>query len=326
MTTILRAAFLMALGATTCRGQALAPTLAPTAPEPRALQGMSYDAARQRTLVFGGFLVGGAPDNTLWAWDGERWSVAARGGPSPRGNVLMAYDAARDRVVLHGGEIPGLAYRDTWEWDGSTWTRAATEGPPVRAHGAMAYDARRRRLVLFGGTLGGPSRNPDDQRPGNDTWEWDGVRWGQSAAPGPPGRSVHAMAFDDRRGVVLMTGGSVRGGPTFDDLWEWDGGAWRPIGASGPRRHSHSMVSLGDRGVLVFGGGIGPDLSPNDTWLWDGRTWTRVAVDGPSARYAPGLAWDAARQRVVLFGGISPAGELGETWELDVTAWRWSRR
>ncbi|MFY9342582.1 MAG: kelch repeat-containing protein, partial [Planctomycetota bacterium] len=45
----------------------------------------------------------------------------------------------------------------------------------------------------------------------------------------------------------------------------------------------------------------------------------------PSARYAQAMAYDSARQRVVLFGGNSngqwPAGALGDTWEWDGYSW-----
>ena len=33
------------------------------------------------------------------------------------------------------------------------------------------------------------------------------------------------------------------------------------------------------------------------------------------------MAYDAARQRVVLFGGIGSTGYLGDTWEWDGTTW-----
>ena len=48
-------------------------------------------------------------------------------------------------------------------------------------------------------------------------------------------------------------------------------------------------------------------------------------VPGPSARYAHSMAYDSARQVVVLFGGdgdeTSPGGALGDTWEWDGASW-----
>lgn len=46
---------------------------------------------------------------------------------------------------------------------------------------------------------------------------------------------------------------------------------------------------------------------------------------GPSARYGHTMAYDSARQCVVMFGGNSngqwPGGALGDTWEWDGTSW-----
>ena len=62
-----------------------------------------------------------------------------------------------------------------------------------------------------------------------------------------------------------------------------------------------------------------------DTWEWDGQRWTQVASDGPSARTLHGLAYDANRGRVVLFGGTSVlapnAPSYGDTWEWDGAQW-----
>ena len=48
-------------------------------------------------------------------------------------------------------------------------------------------------------------------------------------------------------------------------------------------------------------------------------------VPGPSARYAHSIAYDSARQVVVLFGGIGHPATTGnlidETWEWDGSVW-----
>ena len=58
-----------------------------------------------------------------------------------------------------------------------------------------------------------------------------------------------------------------------------------------------------------------------DTWTWDGTDWTqRTPAHSPSPRYCLGMAYDAARGQVVLFGGYG-GGDLGDTWTWDGTDW-----
>jgi hypothetical protein len=59
-----------------------------------------------------------------------------------------------------------------------------------------------------------------------------------------------------------------------------------------------------------------------DTWEWDGADWTQVADTGPDARSGHALAFDAERQRAVLFGGEATGSALrGDTWEWDGGDW-----
>jgi hypothetical protein len=50
-----------------------------------------------------------------------------------------------------------------------------------------------------------------------------------------------------------------------------------------------------------------------------GLLWQQRQDIGPSPRHTPAMAWDAARDRAVLFGGVfpNPTSSLmvGDTWE-----------
>lgn len=73
--------------------------------------------------------------------------------------------------------------------------------------------------------------------------------------------------------------------------------------------------------ILLFGGGTGSGLAA-DTWVRRGTTWSQRAVAGPSARVSHALAFDGARNQVVLFGGVGgPGVTLQDTWIWDGTAW-----
>ncbi len=95
-------------------------------------------------------------------------------------------------------------------------------------------------------------------------------------------------------------------------------------------RHGHAMVYDEARHQLLLIGGTGaegddPAADRSSTWAWDGTAWTRIAVTGPSPRYLASVAYDAARQRVVLYGGEHGAFPdvtvMSDTWEWDGTTW-----
>lgn len=92
-------------------------------------------------------------------------------------------------------------------------------------------------------------------------------------------------------------------------------------------RRLHAMAYDAARQRVVLFGGLNL-LAVNsyaDTWEWDGIRWRQVAPgSGPGARQYHAMAHDAARQRIVLFGGVRIASPLvfpPETWEWDGVVW-----
>lgn len=51
------------------------------------------------------------------------------------------------------------------------------------------------------------------------------------------------------------------------------------------------------------------------------KQWGFVDIAGPAGRFSHVMAYDSARARVVLFGGMGTSGVLGDTWEWDGAAW-----
>ena len=105
--------------------------------------------------------------------------------------------------------------------------------------------------------------------------------------------------------------------------------------------YGHAMVWDSTRKVAILFGGIGPDLDPfgtatlfNDVWEFDLQTneWSKVQVVGPSPapRMQHGMAYDADRKRVVLFGGQDTRDAntfddyLSDTWEYDPAMRTWT--
>jgi hypothetical protein len=170
---------------------------------------MAYDRARGRVVLFGG--QANEDFNDTWEWDGVTWTQVADTGPKPRVQPAMAYHGNRNRVVLFGGSSPldvHQNFNDTWEWDEENWTQVADTGPSGRRGHAMAGDDKRQRIVLFGGSV--RTGVGSDFREGNfqsDTWEWDGEEWTKLEDTGPPGRSFHGLAYDDKREHIVLFGG-----------------------------------------------------------------------------------------------------------------------
>jgi len=219
--------------------------------------------------------------------------------------------------------VPALELRGLGAW----WHRAL-DNPAARRNHAMAYDGARGKVVLFGGSTGTYD---------GETWEWDGTSWVKKipadpeADGNPSARDGHAMAYDIARGKVVLFGGSTG---TYDgETWEWDGTSWAekipkdPEGDGNPSaRQNHAMAFDIARGRIVLFGGLAGSFS-DETWEWDGTSWAKkipadLEADGnPSARCGHAMAYDIARERVVLFGGSAGGSPNEQTWEWDGSGW-----
>ena len=316
----------------------------PTArPSARRGHAMAYDSARGRVVLFAGAGMDMAPPppprdlpfNDLWEWDEDRGAwlgpVVPATRPKARFGHAMAYDSGwgRGRAVLFGGSEDTAGSRllaDLWEWDGGTWSERVPSGtrPSARFGHAMVYDSDRNRVMLFGGQ--------DASGPKNDLWEWDAVG-GTWSGPvvAPPllrARYEHAMVYDSGRHCVVLFGGYGPSG-MMDDLWEWNGTAWSGpvLPATRPSaRFRHAMVYDNARSRVVLFGGLQGDGTPkNDLWEWDGIAWSKPVepVTRPGTQYDHAMAYDSARGRVVLLGGITYGVLANDLWEWDGAGGVW---
>ncbi len=67
---------------------------------------------------------------------------------------------------------------------------------------------------------------------------------------------------------------------------------------------------------MTFAGAIGQNPL-GDTWEWNGANWIQLhPTTSPPKRASFGMVWDAALQRIVIFGGASTPGTpyLNDTW------------
>ena len=283
-----------------------------------------HDTLGQVILLNAGL---GGPDDAqrigrptrLWGWNGTRWNLLDSLGPPIRNLAGAAYDSRRNVIVLVGGTASqSLNYGETWEWSRTGWTKRSDGGPGVRSHTQMAYDRVRGRSVVFGG------QNADATQFPADTWEWDGTTWTRAATAGPPPRVHHAMMYDAIGNRILVFGGYQPNVRDLGDLWSWNGTSWTELPATAATRtHAQLGATPGSRAPVVVGGVTATGGATTMLTL-DQNTWRSTTVDGPSPRYLPGVAYDAARSVLVLYGGGSPDGNTvyADTWEYDGTRWR----
>jgi len=236
------------------------------------------------------------------------------------------YDEAMGESMLFGGLLAsGAVDGDTWTWDGSSWTqRFPATSPPARLQHGMAYVAARQEVVLFGGQVNGNASG--------DTWTWDGTTWTDRTPPvtTPVPRVGPGFAYDATRKNSVLFGGTI-GGDGFDDTWIWDGSTWiqQHPASTPPGRYGGSMAyDRRNADVVLFGGSaFDGGAVYYDTWTWDGSNWTeRTPSTVPPERLYEALAFDGARNEMVMFGGAYYLSEEGyfyrnDTWVWNGTTW-----
>jgi hypothetical protein len=296
---------------------------------------MTYDAARQRVVLFGG---PPAASHT-WTWDGTTWTRQQPAAEPPiespkqmaAAGLPMAYDEVLRTVVLlvahpSGIDGPPPVPPDTWTWDGTTWTKRAIS-LPASANGSMVYGGGASRVLL----LGTVTTNYRTTTP--HMWSWTGTTWDElRPAQFPP--SVGPMAYDAARGQVILLIPSAAENPPArgTDTWTWDGSTWtQRHPASSPPASTGGPTALAydaDRkSVVMFGGLFLASSALDQTWTWDGTTWAlKHPATNPPARWNHAMAYDAATHNVVVTGGAgsSPDGSfppLTDTWTWDGVSW-----
>lgn len=290
-------------------------------PKPTVDSQAVFDSRRGVVVAFGGVesLSSLVHNNETWEYDGLAWKrVLTQNAPSPRRAHAMAFDSDRGITVLFGGyEQSSGRLSDTWEYDGTNWRRVVTPTvPPANWQLAMAYDPLRQVIVAFGGFLYGPTSA--------QTWEYDGSDWRMRSLPlSPAARKGHAMTWCPTRGAVVMYGGATQGSIHGDlaDTWQYDGVTWtllQSVSAPGARG-GHELVTLNTGDLLAFGGRVGTGGSfLDDTWRFRDGVWERLfSPTNPAARDLFVMAYDSARDRVVLYTGrISNYDIASDMWEL----------
>jgi Galactose oxidase, central domain len=246
--------------------------------------------------------------------------------PNVRVEFAAAFDAARGVTVMFGGGdfSPKKVTDEVWEWDGNTWERRSPKaGPSARKRCHAVYHIGRREVVIYAGT--------DTKKQLDDLWGYNGTSWTllASGTTKPRPRNDAALAYDSKRGEILMFGGYIGKNAFDNETWRWTKTGWQKLPAltSPSPRGWHSLVydPVRDRTLL-----LGQYLLWNnhETWEFDRARlrWTRVSTNPPGGirRENPSLCYDPIRRRVMTFGGNANYGSgFSDQWgpRADLHGW-----
>ncbi|HKQ58676.1 MAG TPA: kelch repeat-containing protein [Candidatus Eisenbacteria bacterium] len=255
------------------------------------------------------------------------WSLITPppGGPAGRTQATAIYHPGRDAMIIYGGQDPEYP-EEVWYLpftQGSAWTLLVAGGPlpQRRTQHSTIYNPVDDQSVIFGGFYDRYLNDMTVLALGAQPWWFPNPGFGTP----PSKRGGHAAVYDPVRHRMLVIGGYDEFGTLRNDVWEYAPpgvGTWRqlqPQGGPMPPRFQHAAVydPVRDR-VLVVGGDGGTMLG--DVWalhLSGTLAWEQLTPAGtpPSARREHVMVYDAAGDRMLMFGGFD-GGRRGDLWEL----------
>lgn len=240
--------------------------------------------------------LGTSPHQVAWT----PATVAARDQPVQFTPVMGTSTAQADGAAV-------LA-QSSFVWQQRTFDAA----PGARQYQSVAYDAARGRVVMFGGRTAASMFTAD-------LWSWDGVAWTDETpvTTGPAPRCTQAMAYDSRRGRLVIAGGYQFGIDTgsrpVSDVWAWDGARWEQLPLSAVGDVPFMTYDTGRDVLVLF-------TNPASITEFDGTSSHVVSPAGsvPTTSGSHALAYDPRRARTVL---VESSGATSRTWEWDGTTW-----
>ncbi|WP_201366680.1 kelch repeat-containing protein [Dictyobacter formicarum] len=145
-----------------------------TSPSPRSGAAMTYDAAHQQIILYGGTGDGSGVSSVAsetWTWDGTTWQQRqGTGVPFQDQNVRLIYDSVIRQTLLFGATNSDA----TWTWNGNTWVSVATHGAPTAPYlSASTYDDAAQSVIVYAAQ----GNSKTGATPVPQTWIWNGTAW-----------------------------------------------------------------------------------------------------------------------------------------------------
>lgn len=228
------------------------------------------------------------------------------------------------------------------------WTQLSPTGtaPAARQEHASVYDATNDRLIIFGGK--------STTQYFNDTWVLTNAS-GMNGTPSwiplstsgetPPQRYLMIAGYNSTKNMLIVFGGADSNNKIQMDLWVLTNAnglqdvapTWSKLTISGtapsPRARMTGVYDETNDVFIFFGGGSYPAGAwtfYDETWIirnvTNNPSWHKLNPAGtlPTARIDPSAVYDAAGNRMIVFGGNTstasppaPSGRMNDTWVLS---------
>jgi len=296
-------------------------------PDRASAEAMTYDGARQTTIMFGGTLAFGNPSGTTNLYNSHVWHPAPEShSPAPRSLFSFVSNPDDKLIWLFGGQNDAGIGSEFWKFQDGEWSKLSLDKGPVGCGTSNGvYDNDRKKLVIVCSDT--------------SVWEWDGAAWKTFTASKtqPQGRTFSSAVYDQTiKKTVLFGGyGSVN---YLDETWTWDGATWTQIKKDRPTSRALAAMWFDPtlKKTVIFGG-IGRKTSEgrierfNDMWSFNGSGWTQIknVANLPTPRYGAQVAVDPRTNKVLLFGGLvlrmngatQDQVYSNDLWSWDGTTW-----
>ena len=154
---------------------------------------------------------------------------------------------------------------------------------------------------------------------------------GLAGASAPAGEPLNPgqLLYDEAQRRLLMLGAyQLPELPELTQLWEWQATGWKLLpAASAPsmRTLSTAVYDSGRRRIVMYGGlgNRGLQDPRGDTWEFDGQRWVPIADRTVGTRDHHAMAYDEARGRTVMYGGVSSIDRSSPGREAPINTWEW---
>jgi hypothetical protein len=208
----------------------------------------------------------------------------------------------------------------------------AAGSPAARDGHSAVYDSATNRMIVFGGGTDGAPYFSDVWVLTNADGQGGAATWSQltPSGPSPDTRWLHTAVYDSSSNRMIVFGGG-NSSQTFSDVWVLSnanglGGppTWTQLspGGSSPKGvlASSAVYDPVNNIMTIFGGeNLARTAFTNGVWtlshangLGGAPQWTNIVADNapgsPAKRWSHSAAYDAASNRMTVFGGGSFSG------------------